>query len=150
MDAVTLWPPILREVMSAKKLVQPGEGNRKIHIYGFLLNPVMPMMKTRCHQPAIKPLEPPANVKSRSQNRPASCPETIPSHDCHQKWESLFAKQSQHPLRCHGVHARAEIKSGEMKKQRCRKAERIDPIHEATMTSDACPPVLRSEVAFDG
>lgn len=61
-DAVSLWPAILRQVMGAENPIQPREVNGKIHINGFLFDAVMPVMKARCDEPAIKPLEFPSDV----------------------------------------------------------------------------------------
>ena len=62
LDAVAFRPAILRQVMGAENPVQPRKVNGEIHINGFLFDAMMPVMKTGSDEPAIQPLELPADV----------------------------------------------------------------------------------------
>src|SRR4051794_21535893 len=61
-DAIAARPFVFRQMMRAEQSIEQREMDGEVHIHRFLLNPVMPMVKTRRDQQRLDRAQLPAHV----------------------------------------------------------------------------------------
>src|ERR1043165_14021 len=62
-QAVSRWPAVFRQVISAEQAVEEREMNGEVDVDGFLLDPMMPVVKTWGDEEPFKPGKAPAKVR---------------------------------------------------------------------------------------